>query len=277
MLRLPGGGGKKLRRRDRPQPGPCRRLSPWVSFAVMSSLDPAQIDRFKRQGFLVLEGLVEPGRSPPARPVLVTVGADREDPATGRTTTSSRTSASTRPWTAARMQTIVEQIGGGMFEGGGGSMLVKWPGPEDAAWKMPDSGPLDGYGPAGWSGGFMLGATAYMDDVEPGAAASSTGPAATGRCRPTSGSTRSRSTAPSRTGTTGLRGSGVVLRRVTRPARRVHRPGGRRHPLALLPLSQGSANVRTCPRLGVFARWHRTDREEMKYACPRTCGRYWAI
>ena len=46
-------------------------------------------------------------------------------------------------------------------------MLVKWPGPEDAAWQVPDSGHIDGYGPAGWSGGFMLGATAYIDDVEP--------------------------------------------------------------------------------------------------------------
>ena len=39
----------------------------------------------------------------------------------------------------------------------------------------------------------------------------------------------------------------------------------------------GSANVRTRPRLGVFARWHRTDREEMKYDVPEDLWKYWAI
>ena len=36
---------------------------------------------------------------------------------------------------------------------------------------MPATGHIDGYGPGGWSGGFMLGATAYLEDVEDGGGA----------------------------------------------------------------------------------------------------------
>ena len=64
------------------------------------------------------------------------------------------------------MQEITEQLGGGQFTGGGGSPLVKWPNPEEE-WAIPGSGHIDAYGPGGWSP-FMLGATTYLYDVEPG-------------------------------------------------------------------------------------------------------------
>ena len=136
----------------------------------MSPLDPAQIERFKRQGCLLLEGLIDPGTLSAWRDQFWShVGADHNDPATWPEDYVIRDFAVDPPFgQLPGMRSIIEQLGGGMFGGGGGSMLVKWPGPEGSAWKMPDSGHMDGYGPGGWSGGFMLGATTYMDDVEPG-------------------------------------------------------------------------------------------------------------
>ena len=64
-----------------------------------------------------------------------------------------------------QMQSAIAQLGGGKFAGGGGSMLVHWPNGKDG-WAWPGQGHIDGYGPGGWSGGFMLGATTYLDDVE---------------------------------------------------------------------------------------------------------------
>jgi hypothetical protein len=46
----------------------------------------------------------------------------------------------------------------------GGSGNMKSPGDD---WKAPNLGHIDGYGPGGWSGGFMLAATANLVDVEP--------------------------------------------------------------------------------------------------------------
>ena len=67
------------------------------------------------------------------------------------------------------MQKVIEQLGGDQFAGGGGSPLVKWPKPGEE-WKMPSSGHIDAYGPGGWSP-FMMGATTYVYDVEPGGGA----------------------------------------------------------------------------------------------------------
>ena len=39
----------------------------------------------------------------------------------------------------------------------------------------------------------------------------------------------------------------------------------------------GSANVNARPRLGVFSRWHRADREQMKWDVPEDLWKYWAI
>ena len=219
----------------------------------MSPLDPGQIDLFKRQGYVVLEGLVEPGTLSAWRDQFWShVGADRHDPATWPEDYVIEGFGVDPPLgQLPRMRAIIEQLGGGMFGGGGGSMLVKWPGPEDAAWQMPGSGHIDGYGPGGWSGGFMLGATTYMDDVEPGGGGFVYWPRshwpvqAYFREHPEQidGSFRDRDDWEERQW-------GAVLGRIRRPARRVHRPGRRRHPLALLPLSHGIGERARPPEAG---------------------------
>ena len=217
----------------------------------MSPLDPGQIDLFKRQGFLLLEGLVDPETLSAWRDQFWShVGADRGDPATWPEDYVIQGFSVDPPLgQLPRMRTIIEQLGGGMFGGGGGSMLVKWPGPEDAAWQMPDSGHIDGYGPGGWSGGFMLGATTYMDDVEPGGGGfvywprshepvqayfrehpeqidgsfrdrKPTGKSASGRCSRTSRRTRPSSSPAGRaTSSSGTASSATRDRRTCAPAR----------------------------------------------------------
>ena len=39
----------------------------------------------------------------------------------------------------------------------------------------------------------------------------------------------------------------------------------------------GSTNIRRRPRLGLFSRWHHTDRELMRYDVPEDLWKYWAI
>ena len=39
----------------------------------------------------------------------------------------------------------------------------------------------------------------------------------------------------------------------------------------------GSANVNSRPRQAVFSRWHRSDREEMRFDIPEDLWKYWAI
>ena len=157
-------------------------------------------------------------------------------------------------------------------------MLVKWPGPEGSAWKMPDSGHMDGYGPGGWSGGFMLGATTYMDDVEPGGGGFVYWPRshepvqAYFREHPEQidGSFRDRDDWEERQW--GL----FSDQSPDQPVEFTGRAGDVILWHCVL-CHTGSPNVRTRPRLGVFARWHRTDREEMKYDVPEDLWKYWAI
>ena len=219
----------------------------------MSPLDPGQIDLFKRHGFLLLEGLVDPETLSAWRDQFWShIGADRDDPDTWPEDYVIQGFGVDPPLgQLPPMRAIIEQLGGGMFGGGGGSMLVKWPGPDGAAWQMPDSGHIDGYGPGGWSGGFMLGATTYMDDVEPGGGGFVYWPRShepvQAYFRGAPGADRRQFP---RSGGLGRTPMGVVLGRVAAPARRVHGPGGRRHPLALLPLSHGIGQRAYPPEAG---------------------------
>jgi hypothetical protein len=63
------------------------------------------------------------------------------------------------------LTSIIQQLGGGAFVAGGGVPTIRWPEPEKS-WKMPKSGHIDAYGASGWLP-FMVGATAYLYDVEP--------------------------------------------------------------------------------------------------------------
>lgn len=75
-----------------------------------------------------------------------------------------------------KIVSLVAQLGAGRFSGGSNAeVIVNWPqkgvsDPNAALrdWKSPAGGHIDGYGPGGWSGGFMLLAATYLDEVLPG-------------------------------------------------------------------------------------------------------------
>ena len=144
---------------------------------------------------------------------------------------------------------------------------------------MPDSGHIDGYGPGGWSGGFMLGATTYMDDVEPGGGGFVYWPRSHGPVQAllpgAPGADRRQLPGPGRLGGTAMGGCSRTSP-PDPPAEFTARAGDVILWHCFL-CHTGSANVRARPRLGVFARWHRTDREEMKYDVPEDLWKYWAV
>ena len=138
-------------------------------------LTPERIEYFKTNGYLILENFVESEIVDSWRKqVWNHLDADLSDPS-GWPDQLVIDGLKIEPESQifgelAQVRAVVDQLGDGMF-GGGGQMLTKWPQKETDAWQMPTVGHIDGYGPNGWSGGFMLGATTYMYDVQPGGGA----------------------------------------------------------------------------------------------------------
>jgi hypothetical protein len=176
------------------------------------------------------------------------------------------------------LQGAAKQLGGGVFGGGGGSMLVQWPKKDQTQWQPPAQGHIDGYGPGGWSGGFMLGATAYMEDVAHGGGAFTYWPQshlAVHRFfrefpEQIDGSFTKRDdweekqwglfSDPSPCGPEEFvaRAGDVIL-------------------WHCFMCHTGSVNVGSRPRLAVFSRWHHQQREQMRYDIPEDLWKYWGI
>ena len=171
------------------------------------------------------------------------------------------------------MREVIQQFSGGEFAGGGGSPLVKWPKP-DEDWKMPGSGHIDAYGPGGWSP-FMLGATTYLYDVEPGGGAFVYWPKSHHTTHEyflkypeqVDGSFRD------------IEGWGWHMFSDLSPE------GPREFIAAAGDIvlwhaylcHTGSANVRNIPRVGIFARYHHKRREDIRYEIPDDLWKYWTV
>ena len=237
-----------------------------------------QIESFKDNGYLIIENLIEPDvvemwreqmwthldsslQTPETWPNEYVVNGFQVDPP--------EKTFGRLPAVAA----MVEQLGGGNFTGGGGSPLVKWPNPE-AEWSMPASGHIDAYGPGGWSP-FMLGATTYLYDVEPGGGGFVYWP----RSHHTThkyflqypeqidGSFRE------------VENWGWHIfsdRSPEGPAEFTASPGTVVFWHAFL-CHTGSGNVSHSPRFGIFSRWSHQHRAKIKYEIPDDLWKYWAI
>ena len=68
------------------------------------------------------------------------------------------------------IKSIVGQLGGEQFNGGGCGILTRWP-QEKHEWQMPTTGHLDGYPGEGCQAVLMIGATTYLYDVDSGGGA----------------------------------------------------------------------------------------------------------
>ncbi|MBT3346212.1 MAG: hypothetical protein HN712_27505 [Gemmatimonadetes bacterium] len=243
-------------------------------------LTAEQIQSFKDNAYLVLPGFVDPEQiSRWGEQFWAHIGADSQDASTwpdnyviGDFAVDPRLSD------LPQMQSIVDQLGGGLFSGGGGSMLVQWPKPEGTPWQIPAHGHIDGYGPGGWSGGFMLAATTYLEDVEAGGGSfvywpkSHLGVHDFFQENPDQldGSFVQRNDWDDRSW--GL----FCDRSPSGPVEFTAKAGDTILWHSFL-CHTGSMNVGSRPRQAVFSRWNRFDREEMKYDTPANLWKYWAI
>ena len=244
-------------------------------------LDAAQLDHFKAHGFVTLPGFVDTSTLDAWRDQFWShVGADRDDTSTWPDDYVVKDFA-VEPRLSAlpAMESVVQQLGGGMFAGGGGSMLVKWPAAPGTEWQAPGNGHIDGYGPGGWSGGFMLAATTYLEDVQPRGGGFFYWPGSHlpvhdyFRAHPEQidGSFRDRDDWEQRTW-------GIFSDDCPNEPVEFTGAAGDLILWHCYLCHTGSPNVNERPRLGVFSRWHRSDREEMKWDVGgEDLWKYWAV
>ena len=242
-------------------------------------LTDTQIDHFKAEGYVILSGFFATAQIEAWHDIFWThVGARADEPKTWPDSyVIDGLALDPVPGGLPPMQAIIEQLSGGMFGGGGGSMLIQWPKP-DQDWQLPGNGHIDGYGPGGWSGGFMLGATTYLEDVEARGGAFIYWPQSHLSTQEyfrefpeqIDGSFRERDDWDERTWAI------FSDRSQQGPLEFVGAAGDLILWHAFL-CHTGSANVNSRPRQAVFSRWHRSDREQMRYDIPEDLWKYWAI
>ena len=242
-------------------------------------LTDTQIDHFKAGGYVILSGFFATAQIEAWHDIFWThVGARADEPKTWPDSyVIDGLALDPVPGGLPPMQAIIEQLSGGMFGGGGGSMLIQWPKP-DQDWQLPGNGHIDGYGPGGWSGGFMLGATTYLEDVEARGGAFIYWPQSHLSTQEyfrefpeqIDGSFRERDDWDERTWAI------FSDRSPQGPLEFVGAAGDLILWHAFL-CHTGSANVNSRPRQAVFSRWHRSDREQMRYDIPEDLWKYWAI
>ena len=244
-----------------------------------NKLGSDQIGFFKEQGYLILRNFIDRAQIEAWREQFWKhLDADAGNPSTWPENYVIE-GFSTQPPLGHLPQVadLVEQLGGGKFKGGSGSMLVKWPS-RDQEWTPSNSGHIDGYGPGGWSGGFMLGATTYLDAIEPRGGGFYYWP-------------QSHLTTHEYFLEFPTHIDGSFDKRADWEERswRVFSDRSPREPVEFIGgagdvifwhcflCHTGSPNIRPVPRTGVFSRWHHAEREEMRYDIPRDLWKYWGI
>ncbi len=242
-------------------------------------LSPDQVNSFKEQGYLILRNFIDLAQIEIWRHQFWKhLDADADDPSTWPDSYVIEGFSTDPPMGhLPQIKAVVEQLGGGKFDGGGGSMLVQWS-REDQEWAPSNSGHIDGYGPGGWKGGFMLGATTYLHDIESTGGAFLYWPQSHLSTHdyflefPThiDGSFDKREDWEER------KWRVFSDRSPQGPVEFTGRAGDLIFWHCFL-CHTGSPNIRPVPRTGVFSRWHHADKEEMRYEIPRDLWKYWGI
>ena len=244
----------------------------------LNGLTADEIGFFKENGFLIVEDLIEPDVVEMWREQMwAHLGSGLDTPETWPGEYVVSGFEFSPPEKAfghlPAVTTIVEQLGAGEFVGGGGSPLVQWPKPENE-WSMPGSGHIDAYGPGGWSP-FMLGATTYLYDVEPGGGAFVYWPRSHHTTheyflqypKQIDGSFREVENF----------GWNIFSDLSPEGPREFTAPAGAVVLWHCFLSHTGSTNVRSVPRFGIFARWRHQNREAIKYEIPEDLWKHWAI
>ena len=238
-----------------------------------------QITYFKEQGYLILRNFIDPAQIESWRDQFWKhLDVDADDPSTWPDSYVIE-GFTTEPLMGhlPQVAAVVDQLGGGKFNGGGGSMLVKWPG-EGPEWAPSNSGHIEDYGPGGWSGGFMLGATTYLHDIEARGGGFYFWP-------------QSHLTTHDYFLEFPTHIDGSFNKRADWEERswRIFSDRSPQAPVEFIGgagdvifwhgflCHTGSPNTRPVPRTGVFSDWRHADREEMRYDVPRDLWKYWGI
>ena len=247
---------------------------------MSAPLTPEQIDYFKIHGYLILENLID--ESPIAHWRSLAwraLGSRLDTPETWHRDKYVIDGFQDEPPESAfgrypALAAIIDQVGGGDFEGGGGSPLVVWP-DLDKPWQGRTSGHVDAYGPGGWTP-FMIGATTYLYDVEPRGGGFTFWPDShlTGH--------RYFLEHPSQVDGSFRDIEGWSWDVFNRGAGEPQEFTGQAGSVILWHAyltHGGSMNSRPSPRFGLFARWsHKRHKEkDFRYEIPGDLWKYWAI
>ncbi|MCE9590725.1 MAG: phytanoyl-CoA dioxygenase family protein [Planctomycetes bacterium] len=244
--------------------------------ATAAALTPQQIAFFKHEGYVVLEGAIEPAYIQEwRRQVLRSLGGSAETPVSwgdrSKEPTANFEPKEIRPHNHPAVRAVIEQLGGGRFVCGHDSCVITWP-QESRAWAPTDRGHLDGYNSSlGWWP-FMVSATTYLYDVEPMGGGLTLWPGSHTaawnyfRARPDQ-----------------LDGGYIhdpdFNWKIFHP-RPPHEFTARAGDVVFwhaFMLHNGSTNISRHPRVGLFTRWRHEQQERIKYEVPESLWKYWAI
>ena len=245
--------------------------------STTTHLDPEQIDTFKRKGHLILPNFIDTtiieqwrtqfwdnlGCSPTDPTHWPEQGGGfNPDPIMGK---------------MPQLNTIIEQLGGDQFNGGGCGVQVRWP-QQDSEWTTPESGHLDGYPGEGCQAVLMLGATTTLYDVEPGGGAFFYWPESHHIAHQyflkhpdqIEGTFRDTPEWEERTW-------GMFSDQAPQPGREFTARAGDLILWHGWLCHSGSSNIRTMPRIGFFSRWVHHNDAEIRKDITQDMWKYWQI
>jgi ectoine hydroxylase-related dioxygenase (phytanoyl-CoA dioxygenase family) len=138
-------------------------------------LSEQQISEFKRDGVLILEGFIDEAQLASWRSqVWAGLGADPDDRSTWPSPGGGHAKVdmpggglTPTPGELPQFQSLINQLGGGYFSGGGAQVACIFPHTSPDEWSLPSNGHVDGYNGI-WSGtgANRVSCTFYLNDVE---------------------------------------------------------------------------------------------------------------
>ena len=243
-------------------------------------LDSDQIDYFKLNGYLVLRNVFDEETIKAwRRQIWGVLGSSLDAPESWPRDKSGLDGFSYDPPESALvnhplMMSIVAQLSGNAFVAGDGIPIIRWPEPEQT-WEIPETGHIDAYG-GRWLP-FMIGATTYLYDVEPGGGALIYWPGSHHVAH------RYFLENPSHVDGSFLKNEEfsweVFCDQSTTSAREFTAKAGDVVLWHSYLTHNGSSNTSELPRIALFARWnHQKHLEEsFRYEIPQDLWKYWAV
>ena len=132
-------------------------------------LNLKQIGDFKRDGFLILRSFIENKIIDQWRKQFwkQVDGCYTDKSSWARASSANNPKLTPELGSLPKIESIMEQVSGYNFKGGGCGILTRWPNKDNNSWVMPVSGHLDGYPGEGCQAVLMIGMTTYLYDVQP--------------------------------------------------------------------------------------------------------------